>query len=172
MKILVISDTHGRQDNLVKVLKKIRNFDLLIHAGDVEGREEEIENLSPAPCVFVRGNNDYEPGLRNEEIVYVEHSHHIYVTHGHRQAVYFNTKKIKEVAKKRRCDIAIYGHTHRPVIDTSDPDVTVLNPGSLTYPRQENRLPSFLVIDIDHSGKLHYTINYVKRDGSLVPGQY
>ena len=34
-------------------------FDLLIHCGDVEGREIFIEALVECPCSIVAGNNDF-----------------------------------------------------------------------------------------------------------------
>lgn len=40
MKILIVSDTHRRDANLVEVLKKEKPLDLLIHLGDV--REAKI----------------------------------------------------------------------------------------------------------------------------------
>ena len=38
MKILVISDTHGKLYNLVDVLTKEGPIDMLLHLGDVEGQ--------------------------------------------------------------------------------------------------------------------------------------
>ena len=37
MKILIVSDTHGREENLKKALEKTGAIDRLIHLGDVEG---------------------------------------------------------------------------------------------------------------------------------------
>jgi len=37
MRILIISDTHGRHGNLTEILEREPNIDLLIHLGDVEG---------------------------------------------------------------------------------------------------------------------------------------
>lgn len=42
MKILVVSDTHGRDTVLREVLKKVKPIDMLIHCGDSEGSEEYI----------------------------------------------------------------------------------------------------------------------------------
>ena len=41
----------------------------------------------------------------------------------------------------------MYGHTHKPVVD-QDRDIIAVNPGSLTYPRQEGRSPSYIVMTI------------------------
>lgn len=63
-------------------------------------------------------------------------------------------------AKSRGCDIAMYGHTHRPFLDVID-GVTVLNPGSLSYPRQEGRRPSYMIIHVDADGKMDYQQKYL-----------
>ena len=43
-----------------------------------------------------------------------------------------------------------------------DPDITVLNPGSLSYPRQEGHKPSYMIITIDQDGAIDYHQKYVK----------
>jgi len=37
MKALIISDTHRRNDNFLKVIEQVAPVDLVIHCGDVEG---------------------------------------------------------------------------------------------------------------------------------------
>ena len=39
MKILIVSDTHRKDDNLKKVIEKTSPLDMLIHLGDAEGSE-------------------------------------------------------------------------------------------------------------------------------------
>lgn len=39
MKILIVSDTHGRDEKLEAAVAVEQPFDYLIHCGDVEGRE-------------------------------------------------------------------------------------------------------------------------------------
>ena len=39
MKILIVSDTHGRHRNLDEVLEREGKIDMLIHLGDVEDDE-------------------------------------------------------------------------------------------------------------------------------------
>ena len=54
----------------------------------------------------------------------------------------------------------MFGHTHKPYLETKD-GVTILNPGSLSYPRQEGRRPSYMIMDIDEAGEGHYTQKYL-----------
>ena len=46
MKVLVVSDTHGRDESLEMAVALEQPFDYLIHCGDVEGREFFIEALA------------------------------------------------------------------------------------------------------------------------------
>ena len=56
----------------------------------------------------------------------------------------------------------MYGHTHKPVIDV-DKDITAINPGSLSFPRQEGRKPSYIIMDLDRDGQVHYHLNFCKK---------
>lgn len=51
----------------------------------------------------------------------------------------------------------MYGHTHRPFYEVDkkdgDKDLIVLNPGSLSYPRQDGHRPSYMLMDIDRDGE-------------------
>ena len=61
MKVLIVSDTHGQDENLEETVLREAPFDYLIHCGDVEGREIFIEALAECPCTIVAGNNDFLP---------------------------------------------------------------------------------------------------------------
>ena len=67
---------------------------------------------------------------------------------------------LKEEARARGGDIVMYGHTHKPVIDV-DKDITAINPGSLSFPRQEGRKPSYIIMDLDRDGQVHYHLNFL-----------
>ena len=45
MKLLIVSDTHGRDANLEAAVLREQPFDMLFHCGDVEGREFYIPIL-------------------------------------------------------------------------------------------------------------------------------
>ena len=51
MKILIISDTHRKHENLLKVLERECPVDLLIHLGDAEGYEDYIAEQAGCPGV-------------------------------------------------------------------------------------------------------------------------
>lgn len=146
MKVLIVSDTHRNEDNLIEVLDKEKNLDLLIHCGDVEGAEDEIEHYAGCKTVFVAGNNDFFSRLPREMELQVE-GMKVWVTHGHNYYVNTNPEYIRKEARIRNMDIVLYGHTHRPIIEKKE-DLIVINPGSLTYPRQEGRRPSYAVLEL------------------------
>lgn len=159
MKILIVSDTHGHEKNLETVIEKTVPVDLFIHLGDIEGHEDYIEALAGCPVHMVSGNNDFFSELPREEELQLGR-YRVLITHGHYYGVSVGTSRLKEEAASRNIDIVMYGHTHRPEIDREE-EVTVVNPGSLSYPRQWGRKPSYLIMELDKEGEAHYTINYL-----------
>ena len=59
MKILVISDTHEMDDLFRRIKRAEQPFDVVLHAGDVEGSAAYYRKASGVPTLFVKGNNDY-----------------------------------------------------------------------------------------------------------------
>ena len=161
MKILVVSDTHRKDDNLKLVLSEECPLDMLIHLGDAEGSEHFIPDWVNPECrmEMVRGNNDFFSRLDREREIDIA-GHKAFITHGHYYGVSMGPEGLVDEAKSRGCDIAMYGHTHRPFLDVID-GVTVLNPGSLSYPRQEGRRPSYMIIHVDADGKMDYQQKYL-----------
>ena len=161
MKILVVSDTHRKDDNLKLVLSEECPLDMLIHLGDAEGSEHFIPDWVNPECrmEMVLGNNDCFSRLDREREIDIA-GHKAFITHGHYYGVSMGPEGLVDEAKSRGCDIAMYGHTHRPFLDVID-GVTVLNPGSLSYPRQEGRRPSYMIIHVDADGKMDYQQKYL-----------
>ena len=158
MKILVVSDTHRRNENYFTLLE-MHHPDMVIHCGDVEGSEYALSQAAECPVQMVTGNNDFFSQLPRELELNVG-PYKVWVTHGHNYLVYLGSEHIKREARARGVDIVMYGHTHRPVIDIGD-DVTAINPGSLSYPRQEGHRPSYIIMELDRFDELHFTIAYL-----------
>lgn len=159
MRVLIISDTHGNHRNLDKVLERAGNIDMLLHMGDVEGGEYYIEATAGCPVHIVSGNNDFFSDLPHEQELQIG-KYKVLMTHGHRYYVSMDTERLKQAARERGVDMVMYGHTHRPDIDTSD-DVIVINPGSLSYPRQMGRKGSYILMEIDADGLAKFELKYV-----------
>ncbi len=158
MKILIVSDTHGKNQNLVHTLERVSPIDLLIHLGDLEGGEEYIKSIAGCPVEMVSGNNDFFSGLPKETVTRIG-KYTVLLTHGHRYNVYYTTANLKEAAVRNHADIVMFGHTHMPMIDVRD-KIWLINPGSLSLPRQPGRIPTFILMDTDSRGEAHFTLNY------------
>lgn len=159
MKVLIVSDTHRKNENFLKVLERVTPIDMLVHCGDIEGSEYLIAQAAGCPVEMVVGNNDFFSDLPREKEFYIG-KYKVWLTHGHTYYVSMGNEYLKEEARARSADIVMYGHTHRPVVDIEGGLVAV-NPGSLTYPRQEGRRPSFVIMELDRKGEAHFTINYL-----------
>ena len=159
MKILVVSDTHRNNANYLKVIERIGALDMVIHCGDVEGSELVISQAADCPVEIVQGNNDFFSRLPKEKEFMIG-QYKVWLTHGHNYYIAMNSEMIKREARDREADIVMCGHTHKPVVDIGN-DLTLINPGSLSYPRQGNRKPSYILMEIDNAGEAHYTINYL-----------
>ena len=160
MKALIISDSHGKNMNLDKVIKNTAPVDLIIHLGDLEGAEAYLEDIAPCPVEMVCGNNDFFTPCEKEKIIEFG-KYRIFMCHGHQYSVSFGNERIKNVAMALGCDVVLYGHTHCPVIDYSTPGIIAVNPGSIAYPRQESRKLSFVLMEIDRFGELHFSLSYM-----------
>ena len=159
MRILIVSDTHGRHGSLDKVLEREKNIDMFLHMGDVEEGDLYIEGIMKCPVYMVAGNNDFYGNLAREQILQIG-KYKVWMTHGHPYYVSMNTRRLKEVARERGVDIVMYGHTHRPDIDIEE-DLIVLNPGSLSYPRQQGREYTYIVMELDDAGEASFELRYV-----------
>ena len=169
MKILIVSDTHRRDGNLKEVIEKNAPFDMLIHLGDTEGSEaffkEWVHNDN---CVIhvVQGNNDFFSYSDKEKEISIG-KYRAFLTHGHMSGVSLGTEGIKDEARSRKVDIAMFGHTHKPCLEYCEDGLVVLNPGSLSYPRQDGRKPSYMIMELDRAGEAHFTTCYVEREPVL-----
>jgi putative phosphoesterase len=117
----VISDTHGLLRP--KALAALRGSQLIIHAGDVGGREVLDQLRAIAPTHAVRGNVDTQgcaAKLPATEVVEVG------------QLLFWVLHDIAELdldPVAAQFAAVIFGHSHQPSIETRD-GVLYLNPGS------------------------------------------
>ena len=116
MKVLIVSDTHGREDNLEKVLEKESPIDAMVHLGDVEGSEDYIRILTDAPVYMVAGNNDFYTDLPGQAVIDLD-GYRAFITHGHGYHVSYSPNRLVAEALHRNAQIAMYGHTHVPHLE-------------------------------------------------------
>lgn len=159
MRILIVSDTHGSLRNFDIVIEREKEIDMLLHLGDVEGDNDYMEAVMNCPVHIVGGNNDYFSGLPGEIELRIG-KYKVFMTHGHGYYVSMDTRRLKQAARARGADIAMYGHTHRPDIDLED-GVKVINPGSLSYPRQSGRQATYVIMEVNTEGEVEFTLKHV-----------
>ncbi len=158
MKILVVSDTHGRNENLKKVIEKVSPIDMMIHLGDYYNAEE-IKRLVDCPVYMVAGNNDLSSECPKEEAITIG-KHRIFITHGHRYRVNYSMDSLIYRAMENKADIVMFGHTHVPLVKYEQ-GITVVNPGSLSLPRQYPFKPSYVIMETDRREEVLFGINYI-----------
>ncbi len=164
LRILIMSDSHERNENvelaIAQVREEIGEFQMLIHLGDV-GDARELESLAGVPCYIVRGNTDYDAKLLNANVIEAG-GHRIFATHGHLYQVDMRLDLLRFAALENDCDIAMYGHTHVPYLEEDPDDITILNPGSISKPRQADHRYTYMVMEIDDEDEVTYELRYVE----------
>ncbi len=159
MKILIVSDTHGSHRSLEEVLEREKDIDMMIHLGDVEGGADYIEALVDCPLHIIAGNNDFFSDLPREKEIFIE-DHHIFMTHGHAYYVSLDETRLRREALGRGANIVMYGHLHRPSY-TEEGGLIILNPGSISYPRQAGRRGTYMIMDTGAAGSVKVELKYV-----------
>ena len=159
MRVLIVSDTHRYNENYFTVLQKTGPYDLVVHCGDIEGSEYAISEGADCAVMMVPGNNDFFSDMPKEIETQIG-KYKVLITHGHTYYVSMGNERIKQDAAQRGFDIVFYGHTHRPVVEIEN-DIIAVNPGSLSFPRQDGRRPSYVIMEIDRFGEAHFTLRYL-----------
>lgn len=127
MRIGVISDTHGMLRP--EVFEVFEGVDHILHAGDIGPPDILTELEAIAPVTAVYGNTDgFDIRATVPAVARVQlDGFDIVVTHGHQVGRTPTPEALHE--KYPDADIIIFGHTHRPLLETVDVVVTVMNPG-------------------------------------------
>ncbi len=130
----ILSDTH---DNLNRVREAVRLFndagcDLVIHAGDFVApfTVDELRNLK-APIRAVFGNCDGErAGLTRafQGLGEIREEPFAFLYGGLRFAVAHRDSLVDRLVQAKTSDVVVFGHTHRPLVETRD-GILLVNPG-------------------------------------------
>ena len=135
MLIGLISDTHGlvRSD----VHTALAGVALILHAGDVGGREILDELALIAPVKAVHGNTDppATPGLA-QALDLTLRGLRVHVSHGHE----LGSPTPAKLAEAYDADVIVYGHTHERDV-TRIAGRLIVNPGA-AGPRRFDLMPS------------------------------
>lgn len=161
MKILIASDLHGSTYSSEKILSLDNkfNFEKIILLGDIN--YSGARNMPPSDyypinvcknlsllkdkLIIVRGNCDsrvdeFVLGIEFKDKIELDiKNHHLVLTHGD-----LFTENDFDLKKG---DIFMYGHTHIYVLEENN-EHFVLNPGSLTLPKNNNP-KTYAIYDTD-----------------------
>lgn len=157
---MVISDTHGCLENFEKALHAEGKLDMLIHLGDFEGDDEVLYKMVDCKVLIVPGNNDFFSTL-NKEIETQIGKYRVLLTHGHYYYVSLDLKTLRDEGIARGFDIVMFGHTHRPVIQVGE-EITMINPGSLSYPRQPDKKFTYIMMEMDDDENINFYLKAVE----------
>ena len=163
MKLGVISDIHGSLTAFNEATNFLSDSDLILVAGDIlyhgarnplpEGYDtagvvEKINQFS-GNLLMVKGNVDalvddwVLPYPLPEHSIIDDNGRRIVIYHGYQHQS--ETERI-DFANRFGADILIYGHTHFPKLKKVK-DLILLNPGSISLPKQESKQSTLAIID-------------------------
>ncbi|PKK38921.1 hypothetical protein ABB02_01734 [Clostridiaceae bacterium JG1575] len=134
MKIGIFSDSHFDEaavDRAFEVFLR-EGAQKVLFLGDGARPLLHRDLLHDLPLIGISGNMDYGP-WPSERVIELE-GVRIYMTHGHALGVREGHRGLIRRAKEEGCQVALYGHTHRPFLG-QEGGVLLLNPGSCTEPR-------------------------------------
>lgn len=148
MRLLVISDTHGKTKRVSEIYKKLKDIDVLVHLGDYKKDGQRLAEELGVDCFCIKGNMDGSVG-RDYEFLYVECGK-ILLTHGHGDGVKRGMEGLLAACREEECVAAFFGHTHVPYLNEIE-GITLLNPGSISQPREGNQ-GSYAIVTTDEKG--------------------
>jgi len=162
-KIIVASDLHGSYSAWKKAEKYVLESDLILISGDIlyHGARNPLTdgyntselsqelNDSDYNIMMVKGNVDslvddwVLPYPLPEYALIDRDGLRIVMYHGHQHK---SEEERIEFAKRFSADILIFGHTHKPTLK-KEKGVILLNPGSLSLPKQKPPVASIAEIE-------------------------
>ena len=155
MRILVLADSHGAVENMVRAVDQVQPR-MVLHLGDCWGDAEKLRRFFPEiPMEQVPGNCDCRPGEKAERLLFLEDKR-VLMCHGHTYGVKQSLIAAGYAAEEQNADLFLFGHTHRPLCDWRGKTL-FLNPGSVG----DYLHPTYGVVTIDN-GKLNAAVQELK----------
>ena len=147
MKILVLSDSHGRKQKVEDLISSTPH-DFIFFLGDGIGDFSKInQNIFK-----VAGNCDF---FSPEAVTRIENISNIKVmlTHGHAFKAKFLIEPMVDYAKQNNCSLLCFGHTHKQKYENIS-GVTVVNPGAF-------KNGNYAIITIDNLGNIQVELKSI-----------
>ncbi|AFS71103.1 metallophosphoesterase family protein [Exiguobacterium antarcticum] len=168
MKALIVSDSHGLDQELLTIFDRHQDVDLAFHCGDSQltGDSESLY-----PYRVVKGNCDYGNDF-SDEVIEDLGSYRVLCLHGHRQDVKYSLDQLVHHADQKDAAIVLYGHSHVAKAEQRDGKLFI-NPGSIRMPRHRpEKTYALLTLDgsdfiVDFYDTTGERINALHFDGTL-----
>lgn len=147
MRILILSDSHGSTNRIMKAIGQQPTADFIIHLGDGERDTLSTEkNYPEKKFIHVSGNCDFCPENSLEKIECFNQCK-IFLCHGHTYHVKAGLEELFGRAQSIGCNIALFGHTHQPLMEYRN-GLYLMNPGSIGRGMPK----SYGIVDITRQG--------------------
>lgn len=161
--IIIMSDSHGESEAIQSIKAKYqKDASLIIHCGDSEfAANDPIWD----GITVVRGNCDFDNGFPEYSVVTAE-GLSIFATHGHLYNVAFTLSHLALTAKENHCQIATFGHLHKPIVQVED-GILCINPGSVAQPRGQYQTKMYAKLEVTSRS---YVITYMNLAHQPVEG--
>lgn len=132
MTILVFSDSHGRRDEMKRIIKKHKDAETVIFCGDGANDIAEIRSEYPHKSYYaVKGNCDWSGNL--PQLITCELAGKKFlITHGHVHGVKESLSRLYYLGRQEKADVLCFGHTHRQ-LTTIEGGMLIINPGSIGF---------------------------------------
>lgn len=128
MKILVLSDSHGAVDNMLRAVELVQPRHIL-HLGDCLRDAQSLHDRFPdIPMDTVPGNCDWGSLDAPERLLELA-GVRILMLHGHTRSVKSSPLAAQYAAREYGAAVLLFGHTHCPLADY-DGTLYTLNPGA------------------------------------------
>lgn len=131
MKVLVLSDSHGRADTMRRAIEAEKPHAMLYLGDGLSDAERMREEYPLLPITTVPGNCDWGSLDEAERLIELD-GVRILMLHGHTRGVKYHSMNAYYAAREMGADVLLYGHTHCPLVDYDGTTYT-MNPGSIRY---------------------------------------
>ena len=132
MTVLILSDSHGNVDNMIRAVERVQPHRVL-HLGDCQRDLAALQAQFPdIPMEGVPGNCDWGSCGQPERLIELG-GVRIFMLHGHTRNVKNSPMAAMYAAKEYGAQVLLFGHTHVPLVD-NDGSLLTLNPGAAGDP--------------------------------------
>ena len=127
MKILVMSDSHGRLDLMLDAMEQERPQRVFFLGDNYRDGQALADAYPDIPMDLVQGNCDWSAGP--DELLVEAGGIRFLLTHGHRYYAKSGTDRLVDAGKQKGAAVVCFGHTHE-ALNMPERGVWLFNPVS------------------------------------------